>query len=60
MGCEELKPNFCPHCGAKILGEPVPLELDGELRWDTYCDKCGWSGDILPDKGIEYFKTHEE
>jgi len=45
--------KYCPQCGAELTGETAVVELmanDGHLDYDIYCDRCGWSGIISPDR----------
>jgi len=58
----EVRPLFCPNCGAKLTDPYAVVHLHADETpnaagvWDTYCAACEWSGDIWPDKesgGVE-------
>ena len=47
------RPEFCPNCGAALVGENAAVgildERSGDVGYDTSCRNCGWSGDVYPD-----------
>lgn len=62
-GDEIHPPLHCPNCGAelpKTQEHRMPFWVDSAreethekpfrgIGYDTYCPKCDWSGDIIPD-----------
>ena len=52
----ELKPKFCPNCGKPLRGKNAVqpyVTLDYNTDYNTYCNACGWSGDINPNEETE-------
>lgn len=47
---------YCPGCGSQLEdiqpleGDTLPLDDGPRTIYDCYCERCGWSGDISPDK----------
>lgn len=52
-GAEMSRPNHCSNCGAALQGDNAAVgtydDRSGDGGYDTYCQACGWSGDIMPD-----------
>ena len=47
------RPNYCPNCGTALQGENAAVcicdDRSGDGGYDTSCQSCGCSGDIMPD-----------
>jgi hypothetical protein len=47
------RPDFCPSCGAALVGESAAVgildERSGDRGYDCSRASCGCSGDVFPD-----------
>jgi len=54
-------PKHCPDCGSENINYvELMTNFRGNAIYDTYCEDCGWSGDISPDSDLDYYRVEAQ
>lgn len=52
-------PERCPKCGSSNIEFVIGKNNLDDAVYDTYCEDCTWSGDIIPDSDLRVYRSSE-